>query len=58
MEILGLREPHMRRWVDLMAHHGGGEMMSFNITFFMWLLQQIIMIEDYPYAGTNFKGDP
>ena len=25
--------------------------------FFQWLRDQILMVEDYAYAGTNFSGD-
>ena len=32
--------------------------MKFEATFFHWLQYQILMIEDYAYAGTDFRGDP
>ena len=32
--------------------------MSWRLEFFIWLHCQLIMVEDWPYAGTNFMGDP
>ena len=32
--------------------------MKFRTPFFRWLSDQILMVEDYAYAGTNFRGDP
>ena len=30
---------------------------KFSDPFFRWLRDQILMVEDYAYAGTNFSGD-
>jgi hypothetical protein len=51
------REPHMKRWVDIMSHHGGGPIISYGPIFFKWMRKQLIMIEDYAYAGMDFQGD-
>ena len=32
--------------------------MSWRPEFFGWLRRQLIVVEDWPYAGTNFTGDP
>ena len=32
--------------------------MSWQPEFFIWLRRQLIMVEDWSYAGTNFTGDP
>ena len=32
--------------------------MSWRSEFFIWLRRQLIMVEDWPYAWTNFTGDP
>jgi len=32
--------------------------MSFGPEFFGWLRRQLIVVEDWPYAGTDFTGDP
>ena len=31
--------------------------MSWRLEFFIWLRHQPIVVEDWPYAGTNFMGD-
>ena len=31
---------------------------KFGAPFFHWLDDQILMIEDYAYVGTDFMGDP
>ena len=31
---------------------------KFGDAFFRWLWDQILMVEDYAYAGTDFTGDP
>jgi hypothetical protein len=54
------RDPRMGRWADLMKRLGGGEVPrnAFDDDFFAWWEQQIIAIDDYPYAGLDFRGDP
>ena len=32
--------------------------MNFGDAFFKWLQDQMLMVEDYAYAGTYFTGDP
>ncbi len=32
--------------------------MSWRLEFFIWLRHQMIVVEDWPYAGTDFTGDP
>ena len=29
-----------------------------TIVFFYWLQGQVVMVEDYAYAGLDFRGDP
>ena len=49
----------MVRWVEVMAHIGGGRAkVKFEAAFFRWLRDQILMIEDYAYTRTDFRGDP
>jgi len=52
------RDPRMKRWFDLMARHGGVPTITYGPTFFRWLRDQLIMIEDYACVGTDFCGDP
>ena len=56
---LRARDPCMQRWVRIMACTGVGKgKMKFRDPFFRWLNNQILMVEDYAYAGTYFRGDP
>jgi len=51
-------DPQMKRWVDMMAHHGDVPIITYLHVFFQWLRDQLVMIEDYAYARTKFHGDP
>jgi len=52
------REPRMIRWVALMARHAEGvEIIRFSPSYFRWLNNQLFVIEDFPYAGMDFRGD-
>ena len=49
----------MLRWVYVMDHTGVGRgRVKFGDTFFRWLQDQILMVEDYTYVGTDFTKDP
>jgi len=48
----------MRRWVDIMARHGGGNVYTFPPAFFSWIRSQMEMVDNYAYAGTDFRNDP
>jgi Fe-S oxidoreductase len=48
----------MKRWVVLMAQHGGMPIIKDNEDFFQWLRDKLIMVEDYAYVETDFHGDP
>ena len=52
------QEPRMKRWVDMMAHHGGSLIDSYDEKLFKWFKKQLIMIEDYAYTWMDFQGDP
>ena len=51
------REPRMTRWAALMPRSGGGQQMSWRPEFFGCLWRQLIVVEDWPYAGTDFTAD-
>ena len=41
-----------------MARTGAGRgKVKFSDPFFRWIRDQILMVEDYAYAGTDFSGD-
>ena len=56
---LRVRDPRMLRWVEIMARTGGGRAkVKFKAAFFRLLRDQVLMIEDYAYTGTDVRGDP
>jgi hypothetical protein len=48
----------MLRWCQLMARHVAGPIVRYDDRFFDWLQGQVVMVEDYAYAGLDFRGDP
>ena len=56
---LRVRDPRMLSWVEIMAcHGGGGSKVKHGTSFFLWLHDQLLMIEDYAYVTIDFRGDP
>ena len=52
-------DPRMQRWVRIMACIGVGRgKVKFGDSFFRWLRDQLLMVEEYAYVGTDFSGDP
>ena len=43
-----------------MACHGGdgSSVVRFTPTYFMWLRNHVFTIEDFPYVGMDYRGDP
>ena len=58
VEEPGRREPQMRRWVEIMARHGRGHVYTYPATFVHWVERKIICIDDYAYAGSDFRNNP
>ena len=55
----GVQDPAQRRWADAMRRLGGGRAANpYPTDFFPWWRRQIVAIDDYPYAGIDFRGDP
>jgi hypothetical protein len=52
--IPGPRDPRMLRWCQLMARHVAGPIIKYDDTFFDWLQPQLLMVDDYAYAGLDF----
>jgi hypothetical protein len=52
------RDPRMLRWCHLMARHIAGPIIKYDDTFFDWLQPQMLMVDNYSYAGLDFRGDP
>jgi hypothetical protein len=49
-------EPRMERWTSLSPRLGPDSEFRFTGDFFAWLRCQLIVIEDFPYAGVDFWG--
>ena len=60
VEVGPPREPKLMRWVAVMARHPdeGTEVVRFRPKYFHWLENQVFSIQDFPYAGVDFHGDP
>jgi hypothetical protein len=41
-----------------MARHVAGPIIKYDNIFFDWLQNQMLMVDDYAYAGLDFRGDP
>jgi hypothetical protein len=55
----GLRDPSMSRWTNVMRRLGGGRVPTpYNDEFFYWWRGQVIAIDNYPYRGIDYIGDP
>jgi hypothetical protein len=51
-------DPSMAQWTEVMRQLGGGRLPTpYNDDFFFWWRRQVIALEDYPYAGIEFRGD-
>jgi len=50
--------PVVCRWETFLPRQGGGRTIeAFNDKFFDWWVRQILVTEDYPYAGIKFSID-
>ena len=54
----GPRETRATRWGQVMPQGGGGRPVAWGVYFREWLERQTIFVEDWPYAGIDFRGDP
>ena len=55
----GIRDPAQRHWANVVHRMGGGRVANpYPAEFFPWWRRQLIAIDDYPYAGIFFCGDP
>ena len=52
-------DPAQQCWADAMRKLGEGRVYNpYPADFFPWWRWQIVAIDDYPYAGMDFWGDP
>ena len=52
------QDPHMKKWLKLMACPSGVPIVKYDDVLFQWMRNQLIMVEDYAYTRTNFCEDP
>ena len=52
------RDPAMVKWSSLLVRLGGGRQPHFLEDFFSRLDQDILVVDDYGYAGIDFRHDP
>ena len=60
---LPVRSPHqlrLSRWGDIFLHQGGGDIVHnvYDDDFYIWWEWQLPAVEQFPYAGMDFWGDP
>ena len=51
-------EPRLVLWSSLADRLRGVQTLRFDASFLAWLDHQMMMFEDFPYAGMDFRGDP
>ena len=51
------RDPTMLKWSGLLVRLGGGHQPHFSEDFFSCLDQDILVMDDYGYAGIDFHND-
>jgi hypothetical protein len=54
-----VRDGTMDRWTEVLPRKGGGHLGDpWDDAFFAWWECQVVVIEDYPYAGIDYHNDP
>ena len=53
-------QPRLSKWGDIFLHQGGGDSVQsvYDDDFYFWLEWQLPALEQFPYAGMDFRGDP
>lgn len=58
MPSFSTKDPAMLKSLGLLVRLGGGHQPHFSEDFFSRLDQEILVIDDYGYAGIDFRNDP
>ena len=59
LEALGVREPRLRQWAQILVHHGSGEGGHYFTEEAAQIWRQMPQfILQFPYAGVDFREDP
>ena len=53
------RQPRLSRWGDIFLRQGGGGSVQsvYDDDFYIWWERQLPALEQFPYAGLDFRGD-
>ena len=54
------RQPRLSRCGDIFLRQGGGDIVHrmYDDDFYTWWERQVLALEQFPYAGMDFRGDP
>ena len=54
------RQPRLSRWGDIFLRQGGGDVVHsmYDDDFYTWWERQVPVLEQFPYIGLDFRGDP
>ena len=52
-------QPRLSRWEDIFLRQGGGDSVHsvYDDDFYTWWERQLPALEQFPYAGMDFRGD-
>ena len=53
-------QPRLSQWGDIFLRQGGGDIVHsvYDDDFYTWWERQLPALEQFPYAGMDFRGDP
>ena len=60
LQVRSPRQPRLNRWGEIFLCHRGGDIVQsvYDDDFYTWWEQQLPALEQFPYAGLDFRGDP
>ena len=60
LQIRSPCQPRLSRWGDIFLRQGGGDIVHsvYDDDFYIWWERQLLALEQFPYAGMDFRGDP
>ena len=59
LPVCSPRQPRLSRWGEIFLHQGGGGSVqsAYDVDFYFWWERQLPALEQFPYAGLDFRGD-
>ena len=60
LQVRSPRQPRLSQWGDIFLRQGGGDIVHsvYDADFYTWWERQLLALEQFPYAGLDFRGDP